>query len=162
MRLVLLAAAVCSFPFSVARAADRIGELKAHFSQEANPVRKAKLLAKLGDAQLLEMHRAIEAEDYAQALRILGAYRDEVKTAEAALKSTEVDAERKPAGFKQLEIHLRRCLRELDQTILALPEEQRAAFQNIREELANIQKELFDLLFPRQPGKNQSQNQPKG
>ncbi len=161
-RRVFLAVAVSSLLFPAARAQDRIAELQAQFNRETDPVRKAKVLPKLGDARLGQMHREIDVEHYAQAVRILGEYRDEVKTVEAALKATGADAERKPAGFKQLEIHLRKSLRELGETILALPEEQREAFQNVRQELANIEKELIDLLFPRQPGKNQDENKPKG
>ena len=70
------------------------------------------------------------------------------------LKATGVDPERKSGGFKESEVHLRRTVSRLDDTILALPEEQRAAFQSIRRELDDMDRELFNLLFPRQPGKS--------
>ncbi len=160
-RRVILAAAFSAILFPAARAQDRIAELQAQFNRETEPVRKAKILPKLGDAQFDIVRRATDAGDYAQALRILGDYRNEVKTTVAALKDTGVDAERKPAGFKQLEIHLRKTLRKLEQTILALPDDQRPPFQDIRQELASIEKELIDRLFPRQPGKNSSQTKPR-
>src|SRR5713101_4070717 len=153
-RRMIVAAALSAILFPAARAQDRIAELQAQFNRETDPVRKAKILPKLGDAQIERVRRATDAGDYAQALGILGEYRHEVKTTAAALKDTGVDAERKPAGFKQLEIHLRKTLRELEQTILALPDDQRPPFQDIRQELSSIEKDLIDRLFPRQPGKN--------
>ena len=161
-RRVIVAAALSAILFPAARAQDRVAELQAQFNRETDPVRKAKILPKLGDAQFDQLRRQTDAGDYVQAVRILGDYRNEVKTAETALKATGVDAERKPAGFKQLEIHLRKSLRELDQTILVLPDDQRPPFQDIRQELASIEKELIDRLFPRQPGKNSDQTRPKG
>ena len=160
-RRVIVAAALSAILFPAARAQDRIAELQAQFNRETDPVRKAKILPKLGDAQFDQLRRQTDTGDYVQALRILGDYRNEVKTAETALKGTGVDAERKPAGFKQLEIHLRKSLRELDQTILVLPDDQRPPFQDIRQELAGIEKELIDRLFPRQPVKNPTQTKQK-
>ncbi len=160
-RLVALAA-LSTVLLSGARAQENVAELQAQFSKENDPVRKAKLLAKLGDAQFRLMRREADASNYAQALRALEDYRNEVHTAEAALKATGVDPERKPGGFKQLQIHVRKSLRELDQTILALPNDQQPPFEAARGDLQHVNKELIDLLFPRQPGKNADKEKPKG
>jgi len=132
------------------------------FAQESDPVRKAKALPRLGEAQFEQVRKEIAAQSYDQALHIVEDYRDEVRGAVAALKSTGVNAERRPSGFKQLQIHLRKSLRELDQTLLALPDDQRPPFESIRQELLSTEKELLDLLFPRKPGKGRSPEKPKG
>ncbi len=137
-------------------------ELKNQFSRENEPARKAKALGKLGDAQFDLARHAIDSSEFAQALRLLQDYRDEVRAAEASFKAATSDPERHPAGFKQLQIHVRKSLRELDQIILSLPEDQRAPFDAVRKDLLGVEKELIDLLFPRQPGKVPVPEKPKG
>ena len=161
-RRALLAAGFCSLLIFPALAQDRIAELQAQFNRENDPVRKAKVLPRLGDAQLNLVRKETDAGHYTQALKIIEEYRDEVKAAEAALKASGVDPERKPAGFKQLQIHVRKSLREIEQTVLVVPDEQRPAFEAIRQELMGIEKELIDLLFPRQPGKTPNPEKKKG
>jgi hypothetical protein len=158
----MLALALCALWLPAAQAQDRVAQLQAEFERESDPVRKAKLVPKLGDAQFAQARRALQADDYAQALQVLQQYRDEVRTAHAALKATGVNAEEKPNGFKQLQIHARKGVREMDQIVLDLPVEQRDAFQAVRRDVAAIEKELFDMLFPRQPGKGPLQKKRKG
>ncbi len=143
-------------------AQNRFAELRSQFTKEGDPARRAKALARLGEAQFKEIHREIDAVEYAEALKIAGEYRDEVRSMEAWLKSSGIDAERHPGGFKQLQIHLRKSLRELEQTILSLPDEQRDGFSAIRKDLLGVEKELIDLLFPRQPEKSREKEVPKG
>jgi hypothetical protein len=147
---------------SPALAQDRVAELQAQFNRETDPVRKAKILPKLGDAQFDSARGETDAGRYAQALKIIEEYRDEVKTAEAALKASGIDAERKPAGFKQLQIHIRKSVREIEQTILALPDAERPPFEAVRQQLMGIEKGLIDMLFPRQPEKKPEKEKKKG
>src|SRR5574337_825180 len=103
-RRALLAAALSSLWLPLVPAQDHIGELRAQFNHETDPVRKAKALPKLGDAQFNQVRQETDAGHYAEALKIVEEYRDEVKAADAALKASGLDAERRPAGFKQLQI----------------------------------------------------------
>ena len=162
LRWILAVATASLLLTATARVQDRVAELKSQFSRESDPVRKAKALPKLGDAQFDRVRKEIGAENFSQALRIIEDYREEVRTTLAALKATGVDAERKPAGFKQLQLYVRKSLRELDQVVLALPEGQREPFEAVRRELLSVEKELLELLFPRQPGKSAEQQKPKG
>ena len=159
-RLLLAAAALCVTTF-LAQAQSAVDELQQQFQRENDPVRKVKILSKLGDAQFDRLHRETDEGKFAEALQTIAEYRDEVRTAEAALKATGTDPERKPGGFKQLQIHVRKGLREISQTILLVPVEQRERFEAISSELAHINRELIDLLFPRQPGKKSEKEKPK-
>ena len=160
-RWLILAAGLCWLLCAAAQAEDRIAVLLSQFTQETDPVRKAKALPKLGDAQFELMRKETAAGNYAQALHIAQEYRDEVRTATTALKSSGVDAERHPNGFKQVQIHLRKSLREIDQAILAAAEEQREGLEAVHKDLVSLEKELIDMLFPRQPGKNPEKDKPK-
>src|SRR6267154_1162213 len=66
-----------------------------------------------------------------------------------ALKSTGVDAEKKPAGFKELQISIRENVRRIDDLILSLPVDKRPFFREVRTDLVKTQNELIDALFPR-------------
>src|SRR5262245_32184293 len=159
-RLLLAAAALCVTTF-LAQAQSAVDELQQQFQRENDPVRKVKILSKLGDAQFDRLHRETDEGKFAEALQTIAEYRDEVRTAEAALKATGADPERKPGGFKQLQIHLRKALRAISQTILLVPVEPRERFEALSRELAHINRELVDLLFPRQPGKKSEKEKPK-
>jgi hypothetical protein len=64
-----------------------------------------------------------------------------------------VDAERKPNGFKELEIHLRKALPQIDEVIRKIPEGPRVPFQVARRDVVAVDRELIDMLFPRHPAK---------
>jgi len=140
----------------------RLEELRAQFNHESDPVHKAKILPKLGDAQFELIRKEANADNDAEALRVLQEYRDDVRSVLAALKASGLDAEKKPAGFKQLQIHVRKSIRQLKERILQLPYEQRDPFEAIRRELEQVDKELIDMLFPRQPGRHTEKKQPEG
>ncbi len=135
---------------------DRLAEYKERFDRETDPVHKAKALGKLGDAQIADFTRRIAGNDIDGAFLTLTAYRDEVRSVFDGLKATGNDAERKPDGFKELQIHLRKKIWELERAASLVPTERRAEFHDIHEELSRIQSDLIHLLFPREPGGKKS------
>ena len=130
-------------------------------AQSNDPVQNAKTVVKQGELQLAQVRREVNAENYGEALRFLTEYRDAVKAAHAALKASGRDAEKKPGGFKNLEIHIRQSMQRLEQTILSLPVDEREPFTVIRKELDSIDKELIEVLFPRQPAKKSGDSKPR-
>ena len=134
-------------------AQDRMAELREQFEKETDPVRKAKALTRLGDAQWNAARKASAADDYAEARRLVRQYLDDSEAAANALKASGINAEKKPRGFKELQIHVRKSLRELDQMILSVPAEERGSLEVYRRDLLAIEKQLINDLFPRQPGK---------
>jgi hypothetical protein len=132
-------------------ATDDVKSLQARFDHETNSVHKAKLLEKLGDAQLEETRRASQASDYKTIGLVMEKYRDNARAAVDALKRDHPDAERHTNGFKQLQIHVHKSLREVDEVLVVAPDEFRPPLEIVRRDLANIDEELLDLLFPRHP-----------
>jgi hypothetical protein len=141
--------------------ADRNAALVEAWKGETDPVRRAKLFPRLGDAQLAEIQRLANGEDFIKAGAGLEEYRDEVKATFQGLKDTGVDAERKPGGFKELQIHLRRALKQIDDIVRRAPEGPRVPLQVARQEIGQVNRELIDLLFPRQPGKGPGKGKQK-
>jgi hypothetical protein len=143
-------------------AQDRLAGPLDLYKRETDPVRRAKIFPRLGAAQLDEMQRLVETGDYMKSGEMLEEYRDEVKSTFETLKATGVDAERKPGGFKELEIHLRKALKLIDDLVRRVPDGPRVPFQMARQDVIKVNRELIDLLFPRQPDKKPGQAKPKG
>jgi succinate dehydrogenase flavin-adding protein (antitoxin of CptAB toxin-antitoxin module) len=130
-----------------AAAADKFGDLQARFDHEKNPVHRAKLLEKLGDAEFDEARRAFKANDLSTVATVLEKYRDNVRVALEGLKKKRSDAEKDSNGYRQLEIHVRRGIREADEIILRVPDEYQPPLQIVRRDLDSMDKELIHMLF---------------
>ena len=135
-------------------AADQVTDLQARFDRENNSIRKAKLLEKLGDAQFEATRQASHSNDYPTVDLILEKYRDNARVVIDALKRDHPDAERHTNGFKQVQMHIHRALRELDESLLVSPPEYKPPLELVRRDLLSMDDELLKLLFPpRSPGK---------
>jgi hypothetical protein len=140
----------CAAMFAV----EKVEELQARFDHETDAVRKAKLLEKLGDAQFAEARRSGVARDYSAVGLTMEKYRDNARAAFDALKKSQPDAERHPNGYKQLQFHVHRSLRELNDILLVAPPEYKPPLQLVRQDLSIINDELLHMLFPRRPGEH--------
>lgn len=132
-------------------ATETVPELQARFDGESDSVRKAKLLQKLGDAQFEVARRAGKEGDNNTAGFTLEKYRDNVRAALGALKKQHPDAEKHSNGYRQLEIHARKGIREVEETLLVAPAEYKPPLEIVRRDLAAMEDELIKLLFPRRP-----------
>jgi hypothetical protein len=133
----------------ISGAADKVSELQARFDSEPNGVHKARMIDKLGDAQFAEADRDEKDGDYAAAGLILEKYRDNVRAASDALMKDNPDGERHPNGYKQLEMHVQKGLRELDELLLLVPQEYKPPLQLVRQDLLLMDDRLLRSLFPR-------------
>src|SRR6202163_2308988 len=89
----------------IGRAApDKLADTQARFDHENTPVRRAKLLEKLGDAEFDEARRAFKANDLNTVGTVLEKYRDNVRVALEGLRKKGTDAEKDSNGYRQLEI----------------------------------------------------------
>lgn len=143
--LIWLGAAI--FSCTASAAGGNVAELQARFDHETNPVHRAKLLEKLGDAQFDETRRAFKANDLVTVGVVLEKYRDNVRVAFEGLKKKRADAERDANGYRQLEIHVRRGIREVDEILLRIPEQFQPPLQIVRGDLDTTDRELIRMLF---------------
>ena len=128
-------------------AADKLSEIQARFDHEKNPVHRAKLLEKLGDAEFDEARRAYKANDLTTVATVLEKYRDNVRMALDGLRKKRSNAERDSNGYRQLEIHVRRGIREADEIILRVPDVYQPPLQIVRRDLDSMDRELIRMLF---------------
>jgi hypothetical protein len=128
-----------------------VAELQTRFDGEANSVHKAKVLEKLGDAQFAEARHAEKEGDNNAVDATLEKYRDNVRAALDALKKQHPDAEKHSNGYRQLEMHLRKGIRETEEAMLAAPEPYKPPLQLVRADLVAMDEEMIKLLFPHRP-----------
>jgi hypothetical protein len=143
--LPILLAAFCGATF----ATDKLSELQARFDSETNGVHKAKMLQKLGDAEFEEANRAEKSGDYSAVGLIMEKYRDNARAASQVLEKENPDGERHPSGYKQLEMHVQKGLREVDEILIIAPEEYKPPLRLVRKDLLSLDDELLRFLFPR-------------
>ena len=87
--------------------------------------------------------------------RRLDEYVDTIEDAHQAMMKTGRDAHRKPKGFKDLEISLRRQIRILDDIGRGLTFDQREPVDKARKQASDIRDDLLKALFgePNAPGR---------
>ena len=147
---------VTALCLTAAVAQGKISDLRGRLSREPSPVNKAKLMPLLGDAEFAEIDADVTQGKLTEALDVLQHYRDEVASCDKALSATGVDAEKHPAGFKQLQFSLRDSLRRLDTVIVNMTSDEQAPFLAIRAELGEVNLRLIQQLFPHEtPAKPQ-------
>jgi hypothetical protein len=132
-------------------AAQSLAELQSHFDAEPNSVHKAKLLEKLGDAEFAEARRAGKEGDNDAVDSTLEKYRDNVRAAFDALRKQHPDAEKHSNGYRQLEIHLRKGIREVEEAMLAAPGPYKPPLQLVRADLVAMDEGMLRMLFPHRP-----------
>ena len=147
--MLLAAALACA---SAGGVVEDLAQLQQRFDHENDAVRKAKLLAKLGDAEFEKERAAARANDYVTVGLVMEKYRDNARAALDALKKAHPDAEKHSSGYKQLEIHVGKGLVEIRDVILSMPEPLRPPMELVQKDLQDIDVELLRKLFPRRPG----------
>ena len=149
--LVFVALALASLSFGQTR----IEDLRQRFAQESDPVRKAKKMPQLGEAEFRQLQKDVTSEQFADALALLRQYRGEVQSSLQGLDATGANAEKHSSGFRQLQISLRESLRRLDTMIPLISPEAQTGFTEARQDLSEMNRHLIEELFPRpkQPAK---------
>jgi hypothetical protein len=136
----------------LAAAQEKLSDIQARFDSESNGVRKAKMLQKLGDAEFDEAVRAEKNGDYSTVGLLMEKYRDNVRAASDSLEKDNPDGERHPNGYKQLEMHLQKGLRELDEFLLTAPDPYKPPLELVRRDLLSLDDRLLRSLFPKHHG----------
>jgi hypothetical protein len=136
-------------------------DLRARFAKESDPVRRARLIAPLGDAEFQEIKSEAAAGNYSEALEMIQQYRDQVQSCLKALEAKEPDPEKHPSGFKQIQMSLRASVRRVDEILVGLAGDEQKPFQDLRKELDQLDHRLIQELFPRQPAAESEPPKPR-
>lgn len=153
----LIVMILCTWlPILAQQQPDRVGIARSRFEHETDPVHKAKLIVPLGTAEFDQIEKQVIDSDISDALSGVRAYQGQVMLCEKGLDAKGVDAEKHPAGFKELEISVRESLRRLDNVLVRLSGDDQKPFLDVRKSLDDVNRHLIKQLFPLQPGVKES------
>src|SRR5271156_5476740 len=80
---------------------ESLANLRSQFLQQTDPVRRAKVFPKYGDALMAEMRKQEAAREYDQVAPLFVEYRDAASATYAGLSADGRDAEKHPNGFRE-------------------------------------------------------------
>jgi len=136
---------------AAAAAQDSTAGLRSQFARETNAVHKAKLMQRLGEAELQEILGDFKSGRLEDAEKGLSQYVAQVQECSKALDDAHINADKHPDGFKQLQISVREAIRRLDPVIARLDPGEQVPFGFRRKQLEDVNEHLFQELFPRGP-----------
>jgi len=145
---VMLAAALLLPPV---RAEERLETLRAEFQQQNDPVKRAKLFGKLGNALIAEMRKLESTRQYDGVAPLFREYHDAATAAYSGLAATGRDAEKHSNGYRELEMHLRQSVHQLNDLVFGLPLADREALRGPQKDIEDLDEKLVKALFPRGP-----------
>ncbi len=130
-------------------ATDKLTDLQDRFDHDPRADSRVKTLDKLSLAQFESAAKAGQTGDYSTVGLTFEKYRDNVRTVFELLKKQQPDADRHANPYRQLELQVRRGVREVEETILIAPDPVRPPLEIVRQDLITMDDELIRLLFPR-------------
>ncbi|HEX4003884.1 MAG TPA: hypothetical protein VHX36_14635 [Candidatus Acidoferrales bacterium] len=147
-------ALVCApelFVMAGAAQQDAVAQFQARFERETDPVRRAKLMQRLGVDEFAKVQKDVSQGDIAEAGRVVDEYRDQARSCVGALDAKKINAAKHESGFKQLQISVQEALRRLDEILAELTADQQPEFAAARSELQKMNDHLVQELFPSSP-----------
>jgi len=129
---------------------ERLQKEKANLTRQTDPVGRTKTEIKISEALLTLISDAVQAGDMELMQKYIADYCAAIKDAHETMMKTGRDAHRKPGGFKDLEIALRRHVRQLVDIGKALTFDEREPLDKAKEEAIDIRDDLLKALFGEQ------------
>jgi hypothetical protein len=139
--------------FSAAQADKQLQRLQKEIdklTRQTDPVGRTKTEIKISEILLTMIGDAVRAGDMELMEMRLSEYMAAIQDAHQTMMKTGRDAHRKPGGFKDLEIALRRQVRQLEDIGQALAYDERQPVEKAKDEAADIRDELLKALFGEQ------------
>jgi len=126
---------------------DRLQKERDKLSKTSDPVDRAKSDIVVSDILLSLASDAIKSGEPEVLVKRLGEYVDVIQDAHQGMMKTGRDAHKKPKGFKELEIALRRQIRMLDDLAHGVTFDQRDPVEQARQKAVDIREDLLKALF---------------
>jgi hypothetical protein len=146
--LILVVVAVGLHPALGARQPESEQDLVGRFERETKPVKKSIYATHLAQLKLQQASDAYAKDDLDQGQKLLDEYLKWVKSSWDVLKSSGRPAERKPQGFKELDIALREDVRQFGDLEHRVPFTDREPVTKAAQEAEKIRGEVLAVLFP--------------
>lgn len=129
---------------------ERLQKEKVNLTRQTDPVGRTKTEIKISEVLLTLISDAVQAGDMELMQKYITEYCAAIQDAHQTMMKTGRDAHRKPGGFKDLEIALRRHVRQLVDIGKALTFDEREPLDKAKEEAIDIRDDLLKALFGEQ------------
>jgi hypothetical protein len=154
--LIVLATSSCAIrtasllPQQFDKRLDRLEKAKEKLKHATDPVDRTKIDIDISEILLSLISDAVKIGEPEVVGRRLTEYVDAIEDAHQTMMKTGRDAHRKPKGFKDLEITLRRQIRMLDDIGKGLTFDQREPVDKAKQTASDIRDDLLKALFGEQ------------
>ena len=134
---------------------ERLDREREKLKRTTDAVDRTKIDINISEILLSLVSDAVKSGEPEVLGRRLNEYIDTIQDAHQAIMKTGRDAHRKPKGFKDLEIALRRQIRVLDDIGRGLTFDQREPVEKAKQQASEIRDDLLKALFGEQnaPGR---------
>jgi hypothetical protein len=116
--------------------------------KEKDPVDRAKIAIKISEILLDDVGDAVREGDVDEMELQLAAYSETIGSAHQTLVDSGRNASKKPSGFKELEIALRKHTRKFEELTRMLGLQGRIPLEKAKDFVVDVQKKLLRALFP--------------
>jgi hypothetical protein len=116
-------------------------------SRETSPIGKVKILVKMSELDIGEVSHWIKKGNLPEADRFLNRYVSVIRQASEILKSSNRNAQKNPAGFKDFEISLRKQLRKLLDLKPSYPFDQQKPVNEAITAVESVKEEMLRAIF---------------
>ena len=157
--LIVLATTSCTIRTAslqqIDKRLERLDREREKLKRTTDAVDRTKIDINISEILLTFVSDAVRSGEPEVLGKRLGEYVDAIEDAHQAMMKTGRDAHRKPKGFKDLEISLRRQIRILDDIGRGLTFDQREPVDKARRQASDIRDDLLKALFGEQnePGR---------
>jgi hypothetical protein len=129
----------------------RIPEFRSRFARDTDPIHRARMMPQLEEAEFEALAKSADDGKLPEALAILQEFRDQAESCEKGLDAKNINAEKHPNGFKQLQLALRESMRHLDALLVSFTADEQTPFLKLRGELDRLDRHVIRELFPNRP-----------
>ena len=140
---------------------DHTAEIRARFSKETDPVRKAKILPQLSDSEFHQIQPLLAAGNLTEAAAIANQLADEAESAVKGLDAKVRDPEKHAEGYRQAEISVRNSQRRIKDILVGLSTDDQKSFLDVKRRLDDLEQHLIRELFPHRPDAPPPSAEPK-
>lgn len=116
-------------------------------TKQGNPIKKVKILIKMSGVNLKLVSRVVKKGKFSEANTILNRYVKDVKQARQILSKSGRNAQKKAAGFKHLEISLRKQLRELNDIKTHYSFDEQGSVDKTIKYVEDVKQEIMTTIF---------------
>lgn len=127
---------------------ERLAVERARLPELTDPVAKTKSYITISHLLLSFASEAVREGDITDMSALMDQYVATIRSARDTMVQSDRDAERRPAGYKDLEIALRGQVRLLQDVGVQLLAEERQPMDRAREAATSVREEILRLLFP--------------